>query len=366
MFNIVFISISLFAFALISQKNGCVKKPNISSEIAPYAGVISIIIPARNEEKRIGILLKSINENNDNKLEIIVANDMSTDNTEEISKKHQAQVINIESKAQDIKGKTNACDIGFKNSKGEIIIFLDADTIVEPKFIHKIRELFSDIDQEVVTIQPKHRSKKFFEQLSLFFHISSIVSTGVVSTIPFGFGLYGPCIAMRRQIYETTNGFINTKVKNSIIEDVALSIVMKTQKVSITRYLGDGLISYRMFENFSTLFLGWKRNISSGFRHAPFLPSLIIVLFYGSIISIPIEIYKETDKVKLYILLGLFFISLLLLIRVANQIGNYFLVAIAYPLSLSFFIIVFSISVISKIFRLQTTWAGRKMNMDDQ
>ena len=243
---------------------------------------------------------------------------------------------------------------------------MDADTIVEPKFIHKIRELFSDIDQEVVTIQPKHRSKKFFEQLSLFFHISSIVSTGVVSTIPFGFGLYGPCIAMRRQIYETTNGFINTKVKNSIIEDVALSIVMKTQKVSITRYLGDGLISYRMFENFSTLFLGWKRNISSGFRHAPFLPSLIIVLFYGSIISIPIEIYKETDKVKLYILLGLFFISLLLLIRVANQIGNYFLVAIAYPLSLSFFIIVFSISVISKIFRLQTTWAGRKMNMDDQ
>ena len=161
----------------------------------------------------------------------------------------------IESKAQDIKGKTNACDIGFKNSKGEIIIFLDADTIVEPKFIHKIRELFSDIDQEVVTIQPKHRSKKFFEQLSLFFHISSIVSTGVVSTIPFGFGLYGPCIAMRRQIYETTNGFINTKVKNSIIEDVALSIVMKTQKVSITRYLGDGLISYRMFENFSILFL---------------------------------------------------------------------------------------------------------------
>ena len=88
MFNIVFISISVFAFALISQKNGCAKKPNIPSEIAPYAGVISIIIPARNEEKRIGILLKSINENNDNKLEIIVANDMSTDNTEEISKKH--------------------------------------------------------------------------------------------------------------------------------------------------------------------------------------------------------------------------------------------------------------------------------------
>lgn len=82
---------------------------------------ISVIIPAYNEEKNIGVVINTVKKNK-NVLEIIVVDNLSTDKTEEVSLKAGAKVIKC-----NMQGKGYAMEKGVEISKGDIIVFLDAD-----------------------------------------------------------------------------------------------------------------------------------------------------------------------------------------------------------------------------------------------
>ncbi|WP_296970557.1 glycosyltransferase family 2 protein [Tepidanaerobacter sp. EBM-38] len=85
---------------------------------------IAVVMPAYNEEKTIGNVLKPLSNH---KLidEIIVISDGSSDNTAKIAKSYKARVIELEKN----QGKTNAVLIGVKNTDADIILMLDADLI---------------------------------------------------------------------------------------------------------------------------------------------------------------------------------------------------------------------------------------------
>lgn len=88
---------------------------------------LSIIIPSYNEEKRISKTISSIS-NAFSKAEIIVVSDGSVDNTEKIVRNLMKKNPNLELiEFEERKGKGKAIIEGFKNAKGEIIGFLDAD-----------------------------------------------------------------------------------------------------------------------------------------------------------------------------------------------------------------------------------------------
>jgi glucosyl-3-phosphoglycerate synthase len=83
---------------------------------------ISVIIPAYNEEKTVGGVVKAV-KSLSYVVEIIVVNDGSIDDTQRVAEKAGATVIS-HIKNQ---GKGAAIKTGFNNSKGDIIVFLDAD-----------------------------------------------------------------------------------------------------------------------------------------------------------------------------------------------------------------------------------------------
>lgn len=89
--------------------------------------LISIIIPAYNAEKMIRYTLDSVEEQRYRKLEIIVVNDGSKDNTSEIAKEYAEMDKRI--KVIDIPngGVSNARNTGLENANGEYIMFLDSD-----------------------------------------------------------------------------------------------------------------------------------------------------------------------------------------------------------------------------------------------
>ena len=84
-------------------------------------GKISVIIPALNEEKNIERTIKLAKEGQYVD-EVLVVNNLSTDKTEEVSIASGARVVNC----NEI-GKGNAMEMGIKEAKNEIIVFLDAD-----------------------------------------------------------------------------------------------------------------------------------------------------------------------------------------------------------------------------------------------
>ena len=105
--------------------------------------IVSIIIPAYNEEKTIGKLLtKIININLDEinfKKEIIVVNDGSNDKTTQICKKYdEVKLLN-----QNNMGKGKAVQSGIKVSKGDYILIQDADLEYDPVFYKYLLEPFN-------------------------------------------------------------------------------------------------------------------------------------------------------------------------------------------------------------------------------
>jgi len=324
---------------------------------------ISIIIPARNEEKRLGQLLESISRQSFAPFEVIVVNDQSTDKTAEVAKNFGATVIESGKRPADFAPKPFVCDVGFKQSTGSVVLFLDADTCLAPNFVETVASFFSLSNNNVLSIQPFHRTSKLVQSLSFYFHFVSIVASGLLSLLPFSLGVFGPCIAMRRQAYESVGGFTNEKVKSSIIEDVELGEVLKREGFRPDRFLGTGLIEYEMYSSFKEMFFGWVKNISRGASKTNPILMIVMIAYFGAMISIPyFLIFEDLAGVGGAYLILEYILLWLITINVAVRLGNYFISSIFYPFSLIFFFVVFAFAGISQILKLETKWAGRAIS----
>jgi cellulose synthase/poly-beta-1,6-N-acetylglucosamine synthase-like glycosyltransferase len=104
-----------------------------------YYPIMSIIIPAYNEEKVIGLTIEALIHAEYPDKEIIIVDDGSIDNTLEIAKryKHQAKVLHKENG-----GKASALNYGLTFAKGEIIVIVDADTVVGKKSLKMLARGF--------------------------------------------------------------------------------------------------------------------------------------------------------------------------------------------------------------------------------
>lgn len=94
---------------------------------------VSAIIPAFNEEKEISDCLQSLKEQTWKDLEIIVVDDGSTDKTREIVQQFPVKLLQ-----QSHFGPGKARNLGAKEAKGEILIFVDADMTFDKKFVEKL------------------------------------------------------------------------------------------------------------------------------------------------------------------------------------------------------------------------------------
>jgi len=93
---------------------------------------VSVIIPTRNEGHVIEQTLKRLKKSNyPSKLEIIIVDANSTDNTIKIARKYTRKII-IEKRPR---GKPHAINLGIKKATGELIYFLDADNLVQKNTI---------------------------------------------------------------------------------------------------------------------------------------------------------------------------------------------------------------------------------------
>jgi poly-beta-1,6-N-acetyl-D-glucosamine synthase len=131
---------------------------------------ISVIVPYRNEEKKLPSLLNSLLAQHypiDN-LEIILVNDHSTDGSERVVEEYAYGRPQIISGALDVSrtGKKQALSFGIAQAKGEIIVTTDADCNFSTQWVSKINEVFTDHHCKMaigaVNMQP---NSSFFSRL---------------------------------------------------------------------------------------------------------------------------------------------------------------------------------------------------------
>ncbi|MCS7202390.1 MAG: glycosyltransferase family 2 protein [Dictyoglomus sp.] len=314
---------------------------------------ISVIIPARDEEKNLPKLLSSLKNQTYKPYEIILVNDNSRDRTEEIGREHEVKVVSLkEEPPEGWIGKNWALWNGYIESKGELLLFLDADVEPREDFIEVLLSNY-DVFRGLISCWPYQRFEKFYEHFNFTFNLVSIFSMFASDKKE---GAFGPAIIISREDYERIGG--HKKIRSKILEDLALAKECINFNIPVNNFLGGKYIKFRMYNSFKDLFLGFTKNIAKGAFSINIINFLLIFFyFYG--------IYGSIFYFKSDLLNPFYLIFVIQFYIVTKKLGDYkFYDAIIYPLHFLFFLFTFLYSLFRTFFVKTVIWKGRKIHVD--
>jgi len=210
--------ITLFLIALSKKE----KKRKLPANLPS----VSVVVAARNEEENIERCLRSILQVDypSDKLEVIVADDGSTDRTPEIISKIKKEydnlkVIRIESRINNLKGKANALAQAIAQTNGEFIFLTDADCEVPKTWIKGMLRYFDDKIGVVSGVTIIESGKIFYGMQSLDWAFLLSVAAAVGRLFK-PVACIGNNMVFRKEAYIECGGYQNLKF--SITEDFAL------------------------------------------------------------------------------------------------------------------------------------------------
>ena len=329
-----------------------------------YTSSLSIIIPARNEEKSLPLLLEDLCAQSCQPLEIICVDDDSSDSTAQIAESFGVRVISLHDKPQGWLGKTWACHNGANAAKGDLLLFLDADVRLGPNAISRLLETYSE-QNCTISVQPYHVTEELYEQFSLPFNLIQIAANGTTLPKQKSVGLFGPVILISKNDHIKIGG--HESVRKNIIEDIALGQKLKEAGLPFDLFVGDKDLSYRMYnDGVRGLLQGWIKNIAAGAAKTHWYLFIEVFLAITSMASVPIHIaaYSLSANYKWLILyVVLYMIWVLVLYILAQKAGRFRLLPIIlYPILIIVLVCVFLVSMLKKIFGLKVVWKGRAIN----
>ena len=192
--------------------------------------LISVVIPARNEEGNIGKLLDSMLAQDYQNLEILVINDQSTDRTQDIldeysRKDGRIRVFQTDPSKPFIKnGKINALMQLIPHARGEYMLCTDADTVHSPDCISHAYSIMRAHSLDVISGFPKELCHSYFGNICM----SAMMLTTVFIPqwfihrfpIPAASFAIGQFIMMKKSAYDETGGY--DRIKGEICDDIGI------------------------------------------------------------------------------------------------------------------------------------------------
>jgi len=329
---------------------------------------VSVIIPARNEEKVLPVLFTSLRDQSFTPDEIIVVVNQSRDKTRDIAEKEGAHTIPSAPLPAGWLGKPWACYQGAKAARGEILIFLDADAFFEKDGLKKLLDESLRKDG-IISIQPYHKTKKLYEQFSAFFNLIEMAAMGaftIAGRHASPIGLFGPCIIMRRETYFNKGG--HREVSGEIVEDLVLGESFKRGAVPIYCYGGKGTVSFRMYSNgIKELIDGWSKNFALGAAKTPLPMRLAIIAWIGGGIGSVIYLTEAILNMNTFLIISwasLYVGYAIQIYWMTLRLGTFrFYTALFYPVFLLFFIGVFLRSFFFVFIKKKVMWKGSTISL---
>lgn len=227
---------------------------------------LSVIIPARDEARALPILLASLARQTLAPLEVIVADDGSTDGTAGIAAAAGARVIRPGPKPPGYRGKTWPAYRAAQEARGEVLVFLDADTWLEPEGLARLASTLEGQGGGLLSVEPHHVTRRPHEQLSAYFNLLRVASVGGFG--PLGstpHGAFGPCLVIRRADYFAFGGHARPEVRGQILENYFLGQVALREGRRVSCRAGKGAVSMRMYpRDARELVEGWSKAFVTG------------------------------------------------------------------------------------------------------
>jgi len=231
---------------------------------------VSVIIPARDEARRLPRLLACLGAASPHPYEVVVVDDASTDETAHIARTSGARVVPVDAPA-GWTGKAWACWRGARAADGDVLVFLDADTEPAPGAVAALARRAS-ASGGIVSVQPWHRVERPYERLSAWCNVVAVIGAGTGGPQARGWWrrpvVFGAAIAVTRDAYFAIGG--HAAVRSEVAEDLALARRAAEYGVPATSLTGGGAMRFRMYpDGPARLVEGWSKNLLAGASSLP-------------------------------------------------------------------------------------------------
>ena len=229
--------------------------------------LISILIPARNEEECIKRCILSLTKQDYKNIEILVLDDNSTDNTAKIVQKLSKKYPNLKYyRGEPLKkgwlGKSYACHQLAKHARGKYIIFTDADTLHFPNSISSAVACLIRYKVDALSVFPM--------QIMVTMHERMMVPFGNYIILVL-FPLYlirrvknamfctaiGQFMLFKKEVYKKIGG--HRSIKGKVLEDVKISKQVKKSGYKFMIFDGRSNLYCRMYRSFRDVVTGYSR-----------------------------------------------------------------------------------------------------------
>jgi glycosyltransferase involved in cell wall biosynthesis len=182
---------------------------------------VSVIVPVYNGGTFLPRCLGAISASDFPGYEVIVVDDGSTDQSVEISKSFKTNVL---SSGRVQSGPAAARNVGSKHARGKILLFVDADVVIEPETISKVFARFDDPSVSAVfgSYDSEPAEQNFLSQYKNLQHrFVHQTSNPEASTFWAGLG------AIRTGVFEAIGGFDVEQFAVPSIEDIELGVRLR-------------------------------------------------------------------------------------------------------------------------------------------
>ena len=248
--------------------------------------LVSVIIPARNEEACLGACLQSLVAQRGVSFEIIVVNDASTDRTRAIGESfagssRYVKVVEAGPLPRGWTGKSHALAAGVTHARGAWLLFTDADTVHLPGSLATSLREAQEQGAALLSYSPEQEVHGFWEKAVMPVIFAELTATYRTSEIndpaSAAAAANGQYLLIHRGAYEKVGG--HAAIDHSLLEDVELARAVKRAGYRLWFRFGGGLVRTRMYRSFTQLCEGWTKNLALLFPDAGRLAGLRLTEF---------------------------------------------------------------------------------------
>lgn len=266
------------------------RRPHPGEEDSPAAAPwVSVIVPARDEERNIEACMTSLLAQDYDNFEVIVVDDGSTDATPTILARlartpegqRRLRVARVETLPKGWAGKPHALHTGTRIASGDWLLFTDADTR------HMLTALRSAVTRalseraDLFTIGTTQELPDFWNRVLMpiaYMGISAQYPPALVNNPHNPIAIAnGQFLLIRRATYEGVGGYDTDELRATVVDDLALARMVKRSGGKLRFVDGRGLVSVRMYQSLREQVNGWGKNATIGSRGGVWLFPLFIV-----------------------------------------------------------------------------------------
>jgi len=257
--------------------------PRLPREAAKVAlPFLSVIVPARNEEKGIGPALEGLCAQDHPNFEVVVVDDGSTDRTPEIleglARRHSnLRVIGGVEPPTGWLGKPNAQRVGFENARGEVLLFVDADVRYAPGVLRRAASELEarrlDMLLLLSTLEARGLEHVLMSNLDAFtLYVSPAFLANVQALKGFAFGA-GSGNLVRRGALQNSGGI--EALRGEVVDDVAMGRRIKATGGRFRFVTAFPDVRVRMYDGLASAVEGFTKNYFAFFGFNPLLGAFL-------------------------------------------------------------------------------------------